>query len=567
MKNKIYKIALYLRLSKEDGDLLTTDKKESNSIANQKALAFAALDSMPGVSRENIYDVYIDDGFTGLSFDRPDFRRLRDDIYNENVNMVVVKDLSRLGRDYIEAGRYVTKIFPSLNVRFVSILDKFDSLTATQSDVNLLIPVKTFVNDNYSRDISMKVRSNTDVMRENGLYVGSFVVYGYKKLDQNKNRIEIDEYSADIVKRIFHWKLGGLNAQGIANKLNMLGVLPPSEYKKTFTNYKSGFQKNVKAQWSGVQITRILKNKIYIGILEQGKRKKINYKINKVVNVDERDWKTVESQHDAIITKSTFDTVQNLLLLDTRVAPNQSKLYKLSGLLYCGECGRSMVRRTSKYKGTIVNNYYICSTYNKGSGCSRHSIEDDKLNVILLNAIKSHIEQMANINKILTMIKELKIKPDDILANDQELLSKYEKLDSCKRMEISLHKDLIQGIISLDEYKLFKRNYDNMALSLEESIRAIRDEINLAFDESIQTNDWVEEFIDNRNISELNRALILSFVEKIIIHEDKRIELIFKYKDKYDASIRIMQNLNSSEKKGNTLFGIKEGGELIGKDS
>ena len=168
-----YMAAVYLRLSKEDEDLREVkDKKESNSIANQKALILKTLESMPDVT---LYDIYIDDGFTGLNFERPNFQRMCEDIYNGRVNMVIVKDLSRLGRDYIDSGRYVKKIFPSYHVRFVSVLDHFDSLTATQSDVNLLIPVKNFVNDNYSRDISGKVRSHQEVMRENGLYVGSHV--------------------------------------------------------------------------------------------------------------------------------------------------------------------------------------------------------------------------------------------------------------------------------------------------------------------------------------------------------------------------------------------------------
>ncbi len=201
---KSYMAAVYLRLSKEDEDLsLRSDKTESNSIANQKALILKELNSMPDVT---LYDIYIDDGYTGLNFDRPEFRRMCNDIYDGNVNMVIVKDLSRLGRDYIDSGRYVQKIFPFLKVRFVSVLDQFDSLTASQSDVHLLIPVKNFVNDNYSRDISGKVRSHQKVMRENGLYTGAYVAYGYKKSESDKNRIVPDEYAANIVRRIFAWK-------------------------------------------------------------------------------------------------------------------------------------------------------------------------------------------------------------------------------------------------------------------------------------------------------------------------------------------------------------------------
>lgn len=206
-------------------------------------MSFKREASSVSLSEKYLYDIYIDDGYTRLNFERPNFRRMCEDLYSGKVNMVIVKDLSRLGRDYIDSGRYVRKIFPSYNVRFVSVLDHFDSLTATQSDVNLLIPVKNFVNDNYSRDISGKVRSHQEVMRENGLYIGSHVAYGYKKLETDKNKIIPDEYAVDIVRKIFDWKLKGLSSVAIAEKLNRLGVAAPSEYKKQIGgNYKSGFQ-------------------------------------------------------------------------------------------------------------------------------------------------------------------------------------------------------------------------------------------------------------------------------------------------------------------------------------
>ena len=338
MKNSYisYMAAVYLRLSKEDEDLREAKgKKESNSIANQKALILKTIESMPDVT---LYDIYIDDGFTGLNFERPNFQRMCQDIYSGKVNMVIVKDLSRLGRDYIDSGRYVKKIFPSYHVRFVSVLDHFDSLTASQSDINLLIPVKNFVNDNYSRDISGKVRSHQEVMRENGLYIGSYVAYGYKKLETDRNKIIPDEYAADIVRKIFEWKLKGLSSGAIAEKLNGLGVAAPSEYKRQLGgNYKCGFQKNAKAKWSAVTITRILKNKIYIGVLEQGKREKVNYKLDKVVEKPENEWAVKENTHEAIISRADFENVAKLLNLDTRKSPEEETLSLLS------EIGRAHV--------------------------------------------------------------------------------------------------------------------------------------------------------------------------------------------------------------------------------
>lgn len=541
-----YMAAVYLRLSKEDEDLREVkDKKESNSIANQKALILKTLESMPDVT---LYDIYIDDGFTGLNFERPNFQRMCEDIYNGRVNMVIVKDLSRLGRDYIDSGRYVKKIFPSYHVRFVSVLDHFDSLTATQSDVNLLIPVKNFVNDNYSRDISGKVRSHQEVMRENGLYVGSHVAYGYKKLETDRNRIIPDEYAADIVRKIFDWKLKGLSSASIADKLNGLGVAAPSEYKRQLGgNYKSGFQKNRKAKWSAVAINRILKNKIYIGVLEQGKREKVNYKLNKVVEKPETEWAVRENTHEAIISRADFENVAKLLNLDTRKSPEEETLFMLSGLMFCGECGRSMVRRCNRYKDK-QSVYYICATYNKGKGCSRHSIAQSVIEDILLDAIKRHIEHVARLDELLNTIRDREVNYDDIVANDQEILAKYKELDQCKKVEMSLHRDLAAGIISIKEYEQFKNNFAHKSAEIEETIRKLQQEIETVFKEGLFADEWIDTFTKTGNITSLDRSIVLSLVEKITVYEENRIEITFKYQDEYETLCRIIETLPVSLK-------------------
>lgn len=536
-----YMAAVYLRLSKEDEDLREVkDKKESNSIANQKALILKTLESMPDVT---LYDIYIDDGFTGLNFERPNFQRMCEDIYNGRVNMVIVKDLSRLGRDYIDSGRYVKKIFPSYHVRFVSVLDHFDSLTATQSDVNLLIPVKNFVNDNYSRDISGKVRSHQEVMRENGLYVGSHVAYGYKKLETDRNRIIPDGYAADIVRKIFDWKLKGLSSASIADKLNGLGVAAPSEYKRQLGgNYKSGFQKNRRAKWSAVTINRILKNKIYIGVLEQGKREKVNYKLNKIVEKPESEWAVKENTHEAIISKADFENVAKLLNLDTRKSPEEETLFMLSGLMFCGECGRSMVRRCNRYKDK-QSIYYICATYNKGKGCSRHSIGQSVVEDILLDAIKRHIEHVARLEELLNTIRDREVNYDDIVANDREILAKYKELDQCKKVEMSLHRDLAAGIISIKEYEQFKNNFAHKSAEIEETIRKLQQEIETVFKEGLFADEWIDTFTKTGNITSLDRSIVLSLVEKITIHEENRIEITFQYQDEYKTLCRIISRI------------------------
>lgn len=526
-----YMAAVYLRLSKEDEDLrVLKNKKESNSIANQKALVLKTLESMQDVT---VYDIYIDDGFTGLNFERPAFQRMCRDIYNCRVNMVIVKDLSRFGRDYIDSGRYIREIFPAYNVRFVSVLDNFDSLSAAQSDINLLIPVKNFVNDNYSRDISIKVRSHQEIMRENGLYVGSNVAYGYKKLDTRKNKIIPDKYAASIVRKIFNWKLKGLSSGLIAERLNGLGVAAPSEYKRqTGGNYKSGFQKNSKSKWSPVTVNRILRNKIYIGVLEQGKREKVNYKLNKVINKPQCEWSVKEDTHKAIISKSDFYNVAKLMDISTRKPPGEENLFTLSGFMFCGDCGRSMVRRCNRYKGK-QSIYYICASYNKGKGCSRHSVRRQVAEDILLDITRRHISQIVNREDVLSIIRDKEFNYNDAVANNKEIFAKYKELEQCKKAGEALQKDLAEGIISIEEYRQFKDSFSRKCAETEETIKRLHEEMQVVFNERLFANKWVNIFTDTGNITSLDRSILLLLVERINVYEGGRLEITLKYQDIY----------------------------------
>ena len=226
----LYDVAVYLRLSRDDGDIDGSNKIESNSITSQRDLIRSFVRNN---SQMQIFDIYVDDGFSGSNFERPEFKRMIQDIESRKINCVIVKDLSRFGRDYIEAGRFIQRIFPALSVRFIAITDNYDSMTADKTDSSLILPVKNFVNDSYCRDISLKVKSHQKIKRMNGEFIGSFTVYGYSKEPQNKHQLIVDEYAADIVKQIFSWKIEGMSLAAIANKLDDLHILSPMEYKKS----------------------------------------------------------------------------------------------------------------------------------------------------------------------------------------------------------------------------------------------------------------------------------------------------------------------------------------------
>ena len=253
-KNKDIRAAAYLRLSIEDGD-----KAESNSIGNQRELIRDFAAERPGL---HLVEEYADDGYTGTNFERPGFKRMMEDIKSGKINCIIVKDLSRLGRNYIEMGKYLEQIFPMMGIRFIAINDNYDNANAESNDSdNIVVPFKNLLNDSYCRDISIKVRSQLDMKRRKGEFIGGYAIYGYCKDERNKNRLVVDEYAADIVRSIYRRKLEGMSAQAIAEQLNSENVLAPSEYKRLCgLNYHSGFKAGTHAKWQAIQVLRMLKN-------------------------------------------------------------------------------------------------------------------------------------------------------------------------------------------------------------------------------------------------------------------------------------------------------------------
>ena len=382
----IYDAALYLRLSKDDMEEGGA-KSESNSIANQRELLRSFVKSQPDIQ---IFDIYVDDGYSGGNFDRPEFKRMTTDIEAGKVNCVIVKDLSRFGREYIEAGRWIEKTYPALNVRFISVTDQFDSKTADFSEKSFVVPIKNFVNESYCRDISGKVRSHQKIKREKGEFIGAFAPYGYCKDPENKNCLVIDSYAADIVRKIFSWKIDGFSLGAIAEKLNVRHVQSPKEYKKANgENYNSGFHSSDTPKWSAVQIKRILTNEVYIGNMVQGKQERISYKVKQRLDKPESEWVKVENTHPVIIRQNDFDVVQKLLQYDGRASKTSDSANFFSGFVFCGDCKTPMIRRVNQYRGK-KKSFYICQTKNKGGDCTRHSIPEEVLKRIVLKEIQAY---------------------------------------------------------------------------------------------------------------------------------------------------------------------------------
>ena len=456
---KIWSTALYIRLSQEDGDN-GQEKLESNSITSQKNILNEFVMEQTDFK---VYDIYIDDGFTGTDFNRPSFTRLLEDMKNKKINCIIVKDLSRLGRNYIEVGNYIEQVFPLFNIRFIAINDNVDSFQNPSSTNTILVPFKNLINDEYSRDTSIKIKSSLNSKKRKGEFVGSFAPYGYIKNKKDKHKLEIDEVAAKWVKKIFYWKVNcGLGNIAICHKLNELGILNPTGHKKIELkqNYNNFGIKDNEYTWTPSTIRNILKNEVYIGNTVQGKRKAKSYKIHKIENVPEEEWVRVENTHEPIIEKELFCKAQELSNKDTRVEKRTNKLSVFAGILKCNECKRAMNKKSSTNKSGKTYEYYICSTYRKKSNklCTKHTIKVDNLEKAVLYAINYHIEKLINPEEIVKKVeKEIKNKP--ILKNDFEniIIKKKNEMNRISSFKKSLYEDWKNEYITREEYLQYKQ--------------------------------------------------------------------------------------------------------------
>lgn len=529
---RIYKASLYLRLSKDDTDIDGSIKKESNSIASQRDLLKAYVKKH---SDMEIFGIYIDDGYSGTSFvDRPGFQKMMSDIYAGKADCVIVKDLSRFGRDYIEAGRFIQKIFPAFNVRFIAVTDNYDSLYADHADTSLVLPVKNFVNDSYCRDISVKVRSCQKIKRIEGQCISAFAPYGYIKDPDNKNHLVIDKYAADIVKKIFKWKMEGMSLLAVANKLDSLGILPPAEYKKmTGLKYQTGFRTAKTGKWSAVSVKRILTDRVYTGDMVQGKREKISYKVKKRIAKPEDEWVCVKNTHKAVIPRIDFDIVQKLLMYDGRSSESSAGTGKANffcGVLFCADCGTPMVKRINKYKGR-QKVFYICQTKNQSRGCTRHSIPEEMLKNIVLKEIISFMDLMASYPDILEFVKQTDLDLDYSSAAEYNvqtvaLTREYNKYYSLKNGLLS---DLKNGLVDREEFKEFNHIYKNKCRELKKVIENQKKLMKNLLHNVTLAKSRLEKFKETTEISELTRELLVIMVKKIYVYEGKKVDILFRF--------------------------------------
>ncbi len=536
--SKSFQAAVYLRLSREDGDVAEGGKQVSNSIANQKELVMDYLKSHPEIT---VVSTYVDDGFSGVNFERPEFQRMLSDIREDKINCVIVKDLSRFGRNYIESGRYIEKIFPMLGIRFIAVTDGYDSINEDMGS-DMIIPFKNLINDAYCRDISIKIRSHMDIKRRNGEYIGPFAAYGYLKDKDNKNHLVIDEYAADVVRDIFAMKLCGMSQKTIADKLNEQGILSPLQYKKSIgVPLESSFRKNVKPKWTYNTVLRILKNEVYTGMVIQGKCTTPNYKIKKRIYKDESDWIRVEDMHEAIISKDDFDLVQDLLLRDTRVSPGQAELFPLSGLVYCADCGEPMVRKTVP-AGDKRYVYYVCSGNKKDkTKCGMHSVSEKKLTDGVLEIVKTWIGRMIALSDAVEIINASQDMKPEVVKYERRIRKLKEEAESNNSRKKNLYEDYKDGILSKEEYSSLRDQYQGRIAEIEKSIDALQKERESVIANGAGRQEWVKKIRQYEDAQTLDRELVSFLIERIEVFDDRAVRVTYRFQKEIEEMERIIE--------------------------
>ena len=515
--NSSFKVGLYIRLSRDDGNI------ESDSVISQRSL-------LKQYVKENNYivvDEYVDDGFSGTNFDRPAFKKMMKDIELGKINMIITKDMSRLGRDYIGTGELIEKYFPNKNVRYIAINDGID--TFIDNTNNDIAPFKAIMNDMYAKDISKKVKTSLHSRMKEGLYVSGRCPFGYMKDPTNKNHLVINDEQAEVVKLIFDLSLKGNTYHYIAQELTKRKIKTPASYYNYVWNTKCSTQcvSQEYGVWVDTTIKAILTNRIYVGDTVQGKTKKINYKLKKTVKNNPNDYIIVENTHEAIIDREIFNYVQDLLPKNVK-RPEKKRFYLLDGLLYCGDCKH---RITIRYQNKTGRSYTTCDyyrTYSKYKVCTTHTNNYEVLEQVIIDNIREVCKKYLDNKKIKESLNNTNF--EDNRANIKKQIESLEITNNKLTQNLDkTYMDMLKGIIDEEQYIRVSNNLKEEIKKNKESIDNLNNE---KTNENKYDNKKLEKYIDKfLSLENPTRELIINLVEKIYIYQDKTIDIIFTFKN------------------------------------
>ena len=510
-----YRVALYVRLSRED-----ENDGPSGSVTNQLSL----LNEFVTENRLSVYDTYIDDGWSGTNFDRPEFQRMISDIECGKVNMVITKDLSRLGRDYITVGHYMERYFPENRVRYISLLDAVD--TGVDSSSNDITPFRAIMNDMYAKDISKKIKSVKRDKQRKGEFIGGKPMYGYKMHPSEKNKIVVDEEVAPIVRRIFAMALEGTSCRQIAAILNAEHVPTPA----TYCGWTPGVKGPYAGMWSSQRISDMLQNETYIGNMVQGRSKKVSYKSKKSIRQARKDWVVVEGTHEPLVDKEVFQKVQ-LLVASRKHTRSRTYDFLLKGLIFCHDCGYPMAVINRKNAAGEDVLYFVCRTYQrftKAGVCSSHTIKEQTVTEAVLQKVREVCESYLKPEQLQPMAQaavEMQKRKSNVAAELRDLQSKLNTLtDNMDKM----YMDRLNGVLAEDD---FQRIYQKLKAQQHELVTK-QERLAAQAANPSRTEDEARELVARFMESACtNREVLISLIERVELTEDKQIIIKFRFKE------------------------------------
>lgn len=530
-ETKIWNATLYLRLSRDDGD-----KEESNSITGQRELLRDFIRTRPEL-RE--YAVRIDDGFTGSNFERPSFKKMLEDVKAGRTNCIIVKDLSRFGRNYKETGNYLERIFPFLGVRFIAVNDGFDTLTAQRGADGYLVPLKNLINEVYSKDISRKSGSALAAKQKNGDFIGAWAPYGYRKQPDNPHKLEPDEATAPVVRQIFRWRAGGMGITQIARRLNDSGVPSPSAYL-----YNTGVCKTEKyngVSWYVQTVKNLLSRQVYIGHMVQGRKRQSFYENRGQYKKPKEEWIVVENTHEPLIDRETFNKVQEISRCKNeayfeklgRFTHLETTENILKGLVCCADCKRPLVRYKNVSHEKKLWYTFICPTHANDIGsCPLKNIREDALFPMLLQAIQTQIALAVDMEALVRRVNSSSKYKKQTATLQGKLDTAKKALMRYNSLYDSLYQNYVDQLMTEQEYMTLKRRYKAEA---EEAERLIETVTRRQVAEAAHTpeNPFLAAFGSFRGADVLTKEMAQTLIERVYVDGDSNIEIVFRYRDEY----------------------------------
>lgn len=512
---KDYHAALYIRLSKED-----ENEGPSGSVTNQQSLLHAFVRE----HRLDVYDTYIDDGWSGTSFDRPGFQRMLRDIEAGRVNMVITKDLSRLGRDYIMTGHYMERYFPEKRVRYISLLDGVD--TGIESSANDITPFRAIMNDMYAKDISKKIKSVKHDKQRKGEFIGGKPMYGYRMHPSEKNRIVIDEDAAPVVRRIFAMALAGTSCRQIAVRLNEEGVLSPAAYAGLTLSCHGPYS----GQWSSERITAMLKNETYIGNMVQGRTARISYKTKKCLRRQPQQWVVVEHTHEPLIDPETFRKVQ-LMVNSRRNTRSRTYDFLLKGLIFCHECGYPLAVMNRRNAAGEDRLFFVCRTYQrftKAGVCSCHSIKEQTVTEAVIERTRKVCEAYLNPERLRPIAAAAVAASGRVDGREEELSALHARIDSMTAHLDRMYMDRLNGFLADVDFERLYRRIKAERTALEEKLRELEAQKKTPVPIEDRARELVQQFL---HCAFTSRELLVSLIERIELTESKEIIIRFRFRE------------------------------------